>query len=116
MAGHLRRWPDSGARVGRTARVRGTHGTNTELPLAELFRPPVYRRLAGYEDPRRAGRLSQDPTFRLIGSEKIWERGAALTSRLPDKVHSADGWEELLLPEGPESSEVIRQEGFAHNF
>jgi len=29
-------------------------------------------------------RLSQDPTFRLIGSEKIWERGAALSSR----VHS----------------------------
>ena len=27
-------------------------------------------------------RLSQDPTFRLIGSDKIWERGAALTSRL----------------------------------
>ena len=27
-------------------------------------------------------RLSQDPTFRLIGSEKIGERGAALTSRL----------------------------------
>jgi hypothetical protein len=26
--------------------------------------------------------LSQDPAFRLIGSEKIWERGAALTSRL----------------------------------
>jgi hypothetical protein len=25
-------------------------------------------------------RLSQDPTLRLIGSEKIWERGAALTS------------------------------------
>jgi DDE family transposase len=29
-----------------------------------------------------AERLSQDPTFRLIGSEKIWERGAALPSRL----------------------------------
>ena len=29
-----------------------------------------------------AERLSQDPTFRLTGSEKIWERGAALTSRL----------------------------------
>jgi hypothetical protein len=29
-----------------------------------------------------AARLSQDPTFRLIGSRKIWERGAALTSRL----------------------------------
>jgi hypothetical protein len=26
--------------------------------------------------------LSHDPTFRLIGSEKIWERGAALASRL----------------------------------
>jgi len=26
--------------------------------------------------------LSQDPDFRLIRSEKIWERGAALTSRL----------------------------------
>jgi hypothetical protein len=29
-----------------------------------------------------AERLSQDPTFRLIGSEKIRERGTALTSRL----------------------------------
>ena len=29
-----------------------------------------------------AERLSQDPTFLLIGSEKIWERGAALPSRL----------------------------------
>ena len=28
-----------------------------------------------------AERLSQDPTFRLIGSEKIWDRGAALPSR-----------------------------------
>jgi hypothetical protein len=24
----------------------------------------------------------QDPAFRLIGSKKVWERGAALTSRL----------------------------------
>jgi hypothetical protein len=173
---------------------------NTQLPLADLFRQSVYSRLAGYEDVNDAERLSQDPTFRLIGSEKIWERGAALTSRLqsfetemlaaeenfaglarinreligrvevvdspqgvvldmdsteipvcgqqeqsaysghfestcyhplllfnregdclagklrPGNVHSAEGWEELLLPEGPESSEVIRQEGFAHNF
>lgn len=28
-----------------------------------------------------AERLSPDPTFRLIGSEKLWDRGAALTSR-----------------------------------
>ena len=42
----------------------------------------MYSRLAGYEDVNHAERLSQDPTFRLMGSERIWERGAALTSRL----------------------------------
>ena len=57
-------------------------GPNSRLPLAELFRQSVYSRLAGYEDVNDAERLSQDPTFRLIGSEKIWERGAALRSRL----------------------------------
>lgn len=57
-------------------------GKNTQLPLADLLRQSVYSRLAGYEDVNDAERLSQDPTFRLIGSEKIWERGAALTSRL----------------------------------
>ena len=40
--------------------------------------------MAGCEDINDVERLSQDPTFRLIGSEKIWERGAALSSR----VHS----------------------------
>ncbi len=59
-------------------------GTNTQFPLADLVRQSVYRRLAGYEDVNDAERLSQDPTFRLISSEQIWERGAALTSR----VHS----------------------------
>jgi hypothetical protein len=58
------------------------HGKNTRFPLADLVRQSVYSRLAGYEDVNDAQRLSQDPTFRLIGSEKIWERGAALTSRL----------------------------------
>ena len=57
-------------------------GKNTQLPLADLLRQAVYSRIAGYEDVNDAERLSQDPTFRLIGSEKIWERGAALTSRL----------------------------------
>ena len=46
------------------------------------MRKSAPRRTAGYEDVNDAERLSQDPTFRLIGSEKIWERGAALTSRL----------------------------------
>jgi hypothetical protein len=57
-------------------------GKNTQLPIADRLRQSVYSRLAGYEDLNDAERLSQDPTFRLIGSEKIWERGAALTSRL----------------------------------
>src|SRR5512136_2263037 len=57
-------------------------GKNTQLPLADLLRQSVYSRLAGYEDVNDAERLAQDPTFRLIGSEKIWERGAAMTSRL----------------------------------
>jgi hypothetical protein len=57
-------------------------GENTQLPLADLLRQSVYSRIAGYEDVNDAERLSQDPTFRLIGSEKIWDRGAALTSRL----------------------------------
>ncbi len=57
-------------------------GKNIQLPLANLLRQSIYSRLAGYEDVNDAERLSQDPTFRLIGSRKIWERGAALTSRL----------------------------------
>ena len=59
-----------------------SRGKNTQLPLADLLRQSVYSRLAGYEDMNDAERVSQDPVFRLIGSEKIWERGAALTSRL----------------------------------
>jgi hypothetical protein len=57
-------------------------GKNTQLPLPDLLRQSIYGRLAGYEDVNDAQRLSQDPTFRLIGSAKIWERGAALPSRL----------------------------------
>ena len=57
-------------------------GTNSRLPLADLLRQSVYSRLAGYEDVNDAERLSQDPTFRLIGSKKTWDRGAALTSRV----------------------------------
>jgi hypothetical protein len=57
-------------------------GKNTQLPLPDLLRQSIYSRLAGYEGVNDAERLSQDPTFRLIGSAKIWERGAALPSRL----------------------------------
>jgi hypothetical protein len=55
---------------------------NARFSFADLLRQSVYSRSAGYEDVNDAERLSHDPTFRLIGSEKIWDRGAALTSRL----------------------------------
>jgi hypothetical protein len=48
-------------------------GKNTQFPFADLLRQSVYGRLAGYEDVNDAERLSQDPTFRLIGSEKVWD-------------------------------------------
>jgi len=64
--------------------ITDRRGKNAQFPLADLVRQSIYRRLAGYEDVNDAERLSHDPAFRLIGSEKIWERGAALTSR----VHS----------------------------
>jgi hypothetical protein len=67
--------------------------TNRRLPLADLLRQSVYSRLASYEDVNDAARLSPDPTFRLIGSEKVWERGAALTSGL-------QSFETELLAEG----------------
>ena len=57
-------------------------GTNKQFTLADLLRQSVYSRLAGYEDLNDAERVSIDPTFRLIGSQKIWDRGAALTSTL----------------------------------
>src|SRR3974377_1474312 len=56
-------------------------GKNTQLPMADLFRQSVYSHVAGYEDVNDAERLSQDPAFRLIGSEKGWESGGGVTSR-----------------------------------
>ena len=57
-------------------------GLNTQFSLADLLRQSVYSRLAGYEDLNDAVRVAADPTFRLIGSPKLWDRGAALTSTL----------------------------------
>jgi hypothetical protein len=59
-----------------------TRAKNAQLPIVDLLRQSVYSRLAGYEDVNDAERLAQDPSFRLIGTEKIWDRGAALPSRL----------------------------------
>ena len=57
-------------------------GMNTQFSVVDLLRQSVYSRLAGYEDLNDAVRVSADPTFRLIGSPKRWDRGAALTSTL----------------------------------
>ena len=62
-------------------------GKNTQLPLADLLRQSVYSRLAGYADVNDAERLSQDPTFRLIGSKKTWDRGA-LAATSPPRTES----------------------------
>ena len=70
---------------------------NTQLPLADLLRQSIYSRMAGYEDVNDAERLAQDPTFRLIGSHKIWERGAALTSRSGEDGGTAGEIRPLLL-------------------
>ena len=59
-----------------------SRANNARFSFADLLRQSVYSRLAGYEDVHDAEQLSQDPTFRLIGSEKDWDRGAALPSRL----------------------------------
>ena len=57
-------------------------GLNKKFPLADLLRQSIYSRLAGYEDVNDAVRVSADPTFRLIGSQRNWHRRAALTSTL----------------------------------
>jgi Transposase DDE domain group 1 len=58
------------------------NGMNTQFRVADLLRQSVYSRLAGYEDLNDAAWLAADPTFRLIGSPKRWDRSAALTSTL----------------------------------
>ncbi|MFZ0580612.1 MAG: transposase [Candidatus Acidiferrales bacterium] len=55
---------------------------NKQFTLADLLRQSVYSRLAGYEDLNDAEKTAADPTFRLISSQRIWDRGAALTSTL----------------------------------
>jgi hypothetical protein len=57
-------------------------GLNKQFTLTDLVRQSVYSRLAGYEDLNDAERLAADPTFRLISSQRVWDRGAALTSTL----------------------------------
>jgi predicted ribosome quality control (RQC) complex YloA/Tae2 family protein len=67
-------------------------GKNTQLPLADLFRQSLYSRMAGYEDVNDAERLSQDPAFRLIGSEKVWDRGVPPAKKCKSRDQEERGW------------------------
>ncbi len=82
-----------------------SRANNARFSFADLLRQSVYSRLAGHEDVNDAKQLSRDPTFRLIGSEKIWDRGAALPSRL--QTFETD----LLAEDGnfPELARVNRE-------
>jgi len=57
-------------------------GRNYQFPLPDLFRQPIYSRLAGYEDTNDAERLAGDPTFRMLASRERREASVALTSTL----------------------------------
>jgi DDE family transposase len=56
-------------------------GLNKPFTLSDLLQRSVYSRLAGYEDLNDAERLAADPTFRLISSQRVWDRIAALPSQ-----------------------------------
>jgi hypothetical protein len=58
-----------------------------------------------------AERLSHDPTFTLMGSEKIWERGAAPTSRLQSFETELLAEEEHLRRSDGDQSQTDRQGG-----
>jgi hypothetical protein len=115
-------------------------GLNTQFPLPDLLRQSIYSRLAGYEDLNDAARLSTDPTFRLIGSPKRWDRSAALTSTLHwfetelltreenlvglmavnrDVIGHAETWDRSNRPvldlDSSESAVHGQQEGSAYN-
>jgi hypothetical protein len=51
--------------------LTNSRASNVRFSFADLLRQSVYSRLAGYGDVNDAERLSHDPTFRLIGSEKL---------------------------------------------
>lgn len=61
-------------------------GHNREFPLRDLFRQPIDRRLAGYEDTNDgAERLAEDPALRRLASRERRETSVALTSRFETK-------------------------------
>ena len=54
-------------------------GKNTRHSMAALMRQSIFSRLAGYEDPNDAERLSVDPTMRHVVDGRASKRSAAST-------------------------------------
>ena len=84
-------------------------GTNKKFPFVDLVRQSVYSRLAGYQDLNDAVPVSADPTFRLLGSKKNWDRGGALTSRLQSFEAELLASEENLLGLMAVNRELVAQ-------
>jgi len=84
-------------------------GLNTQFTLPDLFPRWVYSRLAGSEDLNDGDRFTADPTFALIGSPKIWDRGAALTSTLHRFETELLSREENLLGRWPRTAGCLRR-------
>ena len=59
-----------------------SRANNLRFSFEDLLRQSVYNRLAGFENMNHAEQRSQDPTFRCMCSERVWNRMAAPTSRL----------------------------------
>ena len=57
-------------------------GKNTQHSMVALMRQSIFSRLAGYEDPNDAQRLSVDPTMRHVVGGRVTERTAASTSQM----------------------------------
>jgi hypothetical protein len=77
-----------GKRFGLSRRSRSSwsipaRDATSSFRSPDLLWQSVRSRLVGYDDLNDAARLSVDPTFLLMGSEKVWERGGILTSTLP---------------------------------
>jgi hypothetical protein len=97
--------------------LTGTRAKNAQLPIVDLLRQSVYSRLAEYEDVNEV--LDMDSTeIPVYGAQEqsaynghfestcyhpllLFNRdGDCLVAKLrPGNVHSAEGWEEFLLPE-----------------
>src|SRR5262252_444774 len=45
-------------------------GCNSQFPLCDLLRQPIYSRPARYEDTNDAMRLAEDPTSRMLASRE----------------------------------------------